>query len=453
MGWFLVICLLFGLAGSLISASAQDVGNLKVVIENATNADDFNCGTVRIELFDQPVPVGEAGIDGVVYDEVTLGFAIFRITATANEEGYEFVDLFVDGVTFAKNENQVSFFMDGEAVTVTAIFREIQIEGEEPEEKESVTPPVVIPPSIPDDGGYEPPISYHLDYVKALTLSVNSRYPEEFMGLSLAELSEALEIVLVVDDNYNSAEIACKIESSKDYKLEIFDEPGVYPVTFTVKYNGRSYTGKVELNIVDLTPPSIRSEVENFELYLELENASATPKTLAELAALLKVTAVDNYDGPVPVDCEIDGFDFADIDWTVDGEYDLIFYAEDEAGNTIGQCMRVYVSTAAVVPEPPVSPAPPAGTEDWPPAVWEKIPETAILVSLPDGNWDVQDPVDHSIGTVTKDENDEWVFLSGDETPTGSYTNLPETGSMMTSLAVLLGFALVLLGGLLRKKY
>ena len=451
IGWFVAVCLLFGIAGNLVSAGAAGNVRLTLMIETKDDESDFGGGSLEL-ILDNSGPQGSYIADGrgVAYSEEISSQDLTVIAHT--NEGYEFVEWSANQAGLSEGKQgdnpMATFLLLDEGLTIYAVFEKNEVKdggpGEETPDGET--------PSNSGGGNSGPTTSYTLDYLKKLTLSVSSKYPVKDLSLSLAELSEALEIVLIRDTGNSSAEIACEIESSTDYGSALFEESGVYPVPFTVKYSGRSYTGTVELTIVDMTPPDITNAENNSEFYLELENVEAAPKTLAELVELLKVTAVDNYDGPVPMDCEIDGVDFEDIDWTVDGEYDVIFYAEDAAGNTTERIMRIYVSTAAVVPAPPTGGGNPSGGDSsWPPETWEKIPETATLVPKADGSWDVQEPIGNSIGTVTE-EDGEWVFIPVDETPTGSFTTLPKTGSMMTNVALLLGLALVLTGGLLRKK-
>ena len=440
LGGLVAVCLLLAIAGSVISAGAADVPMLRLVIENETNPEDLNCGTLIFDTNDANRDVyEEAEADGeVFYGQVDSGAEV-SITAVAHE-GYEFVSWVIRGAEAEYSNHVVTFAMPDGAVDVYAIFQKAETGA--PDEGET-------PPTTGDSGGNGngggSSVSYRLEYSKMLTLSVNSKYPEENLSVSLVELSELLEVKLLGDDG---SEVFSEITSSSDYSAELFDETGKYTVHFQITHNGQSYAGSVELTIADMTPPMIENLSDN--LYLELENESVAPKTWDDLIMLFDLNAVDNYDGKVAVFCEFEDTSFEEIDWTKEASYLIVAYAADEAGNGVEKYAILYVSTA---PQPDTGTSgggAAGGSDSWPDDVWEKIPEDATLVPKDDGSWEVQNSLGVPIGIVQEDDG-EWVFISNEETPTGSFTTLPETGSMTTTLIMLFGLALLAAGRLLRK--
>ena len=459
LGGLVAVCLLLAIAGSVISAAAADASMLKLVIENETNPEDLNCGTVVLETNDINRDVYEEAEAGgeVFYGQVDSGAEV-SITAIAHE-GYEFAGWQVRGAEEAEySEHAVTFVMPDSEVEVYVIFQKAEGTPDEDETPTPGNPDDDDAPSTPDDSGGSgngggSSVSYQLEYSKMLTLSVNSKYPEKNLSVSLAELSELLGVKLM----NGGSEIPCEIASSSDYSAELFDETGTYTVHFQVIHNGQSYAGSVELTIADTTPPVIVNLSEN--LYLELENESVAAKTWDDLIMLFDLNAVDNYDGKVVVFCEFEDTSFEEIDWTKEASYLIVAYAEDESGNGVEKYAILYVSTA---PQPDTGTSgggnnggtggggTTGGSDSWPDEVWEKIPEDVTLVPKDDGSWEVQNPPGVAIGIVREDDG-EWAFISNDETPTGSFTTLPETGSMTTTLIMLFGLALLAAGKLLRK--
>jgi len=439
LGWFVAVCMFFTLASSIIGANAAENYTLTLEIENETEPGDLDCGTLALTIDGNSVETDDGS--EVYYGNVTVGDTLV-VTATA-KPGYTVYWEMYDVDSSEVEGQTVRFDMPDRDVIVTAIFVK---DLETPEETEL----------------------YQLEYEQVLTLPVNNKYPVEDLSLSLAELSELLGIKLVGDAG---SEIDCEIASSDNYSAELFDELGNYTVTFRVIFNEESYTGSVELEIVDLKPPVIDSIP---ELYLELENEAAAPKTIEALGALFAASGLDNYDGVVELIYEIEECAFEDIDWTVEGVYTVVIYAEDASSNSVEQLVTLYIDIAPAVEdvddvedeedndEQPSGGGVggdggffiggrPGGNNESKPEEEVEILDTDVPEG--DGGWDEQNPSEEPAETVAEEDDGEWTAIPAEEVPAGDFTSLPQTGSMMVQVMMLLGLALVGTGALLRKKH
>ena len=463
MGWLVAVCMLPAMMGSIIGASAAEGYTLTLVTENETYPGNYACGTIELEIGGNAASTYAPNGDGEVYsDEVELGSAVLITAEVA--EGYT-----LSWQVLAKDSsielsdyieamgNSLSVVMPDTNLTIFAVFEKFNAGG---------------------SGGGEsaPPVTYELDYPEWVEILAGSTYPQA--SRSIEELAALLGIELVGSDG---STVSYEITSA-DYREDLLTADGIYTVNFTVTYGGKDYKGTIEIEFTDDLPPVIDAP-DAIELYLE--NASDAPKTLEELVAALKVTGLDNCDGAVEVSCEVYGMAFEEIDWTVDGEYVLAFFVKDAASNAVERIVTLYVEVAWPAgdetpgDEPPGDETPDdetpggetpggetpggstnddnpggghtGGDDRWTEEVWENIPETAILVPLDDGRWDVQSPQGESIGIVVEQEG-EWAFIGTDDVPAGNFTSLPNTGSRTVHFVTLLGLALIGAGALLRKR-
>ena len=459
MGWLVAVCMLLAMMGSIIGASAAEGYTLTLVTENETYPGNYACGTIELEIGGNAASTYAPDGDGEVYsDEVEIGSAVLITAEVA--EGYT-----LSWQVLAKDRsielsdyieamgNSLSVVMPDTNLTIFAVFEKFNAGG---------------------SGGGEsaPPVTYELDYPEWVEILAGSTYPQA--SRSIEELAALLGIELVGSDG---STVSYEITSA-DYREDLLTADGIYTVNFTVTYGGKDYKGTIEIEFTDDLPPVIDAP-DAIELYLE--NASDAPKTLEELVAALKVTGLDNCDGAVEVSCEVYGMAFEDIDWTVDGEYVLAFFVKDAASNAVERIVTLYVEVAWPAgdetpgdetpgdetpdDETPGGETPGGGSNDdnpgggghtggddrWTEEVWENIPETAILVPLDDGRWDVQSPQGEPIGIVVEQEG-EWAFIGTDDVPAGNFTSLPNTGSRTVHFVTLLGLALIGAGALLRKR-